>query len=541
MSADMTSQEDLDDVAFRALLAPLALEVLPVPPGLGTADAEHPAAERAPDGQPPLQAVFPAPSVSPIVPEDCPASLPGDSAAQGVAVIQQHCPPSQAGKPTSSPPIAEHGVPTFAVPLAHLMRSRQEIQSDRQLMPSASGPPLTVSLVPGMLAEHGASRLASPPDPTTPGSEVLPGDWSLPDLAAPTSGGLPEDWSIPPEFASDLPFGLPPEEQEDRPLPSTGHFASLGSGMLPAGRWRFTVAIPGHLRESQSPADGAPALSAPPAAELSPGRSPATTVALGIARPNMSPRLVARAGAARDAVVVPVGRTQLVARKPALPPARVRWSVVLLAGAASAFTVACMSWLFDPPSPVDTGVAALSDVASATPASSGPVATRSFALAPDSGRTSSPLVDATSQPGPAPTAMSSPVPPTALGSPEASQRATPSKAAPAAPSAVAAPKLNQPTPSPQAMIALLTQRGDAAFAVGDITAARLLYERAAAMGSAAAATAVGKTYDLEFLLRADTHGIQPDSVAAAAWYRKAAALGDPEARTLLGRFEMQGR
>ncbi len=33
MSADMTSQEDLDDVAFRALLAPLALEVLPVPPG----------------------------------------------------------------------------------------------------------------------------------------------------------------------------------------------------------------------------------------------------------------------------------------------------------------------------------------------------------------------------------------------------------------------------------------------------------------------------------------------------------------------------
>jgi TPR repeat protein len=91
------------------------------------------------------------------------------------------------------------------------------------------------------------------------------------------------------------------------------------------------------------------------------------------------------------------------------------------------------------------------------------------------------------------------------------------------------------------MIGLLTQRGDAAFAVGDIIAARLLYERAAAMGSAAAATAVGKTYDLDFLLRADTHGIQPDSAAAAAWYRKAAALGDPEARTLLGRFETQGR
>jgi TPR repeat protein len=91
------------------------------------------------------------------------------------------------------------------------------------------------------------------------------------------------------------------------------------------------------------------------------------------------------------------------------------------------------------------------------------------------------------------------------------------------------------------MIGLLTQRGDAALAVGDIIAARLLYERAAAMGSATAATAAGKTYDLNFLLRADTHGIRPDPATAATWYRRAAALGDPQARILLGRLEAQSR
>jgi TPR repeat protein len=91
------------------------------------------------------------------------------------------------------------------------------------------------------------------------------------------------------------------------------------------------------------------------------------------------------------------------------------------------------------------------------------------------------------------------------------------------------------------MIGLLTQRGDAALVVGDIIAARLLYERAAALGSAPAATAAGKTYDADFLMRADTHGIRADPVAAATWYRKAAALGDPEARALLMHLEAQVR
>jgi TPR repeat protein len=105
---------------------------------------------------------------------------------------------------------------------------------------------------------------------------------------------------------------------------------------------------------------------------------------------------------------------------------------------------------------------------------------------------------------------------------------------------VAAPVTASTPPSAapsEAMIGLLLRRGDAALADGDIVAARLLYERAAAMGSAKGATSAGKTYDIDFLSRSGARGIRPDQTAAATWFRKAAALGDPEARSLLARIE----
>ena len=67
------------------------------------------------------------------------------------------------------------------------------------------------------------------------------------------------------------------------------------------------------------------------------------------------------------------------------------------------------------------------------------------------------------------------------------------------------------------------------LALGDISAARLLYERAAALGSAKAATALGKTYDPAFLASIQVSGLAPNPAAAASWYRKAADLGDTEA------------
>jgi hypothetical protein len=91
------------------------------------------------------------------------------------------------------------------------------------------------------------------------------------------------------------------------------------------------------------------------------------------------------------------------------------------------------------------------------------------------------------------------------------------------------------------MMSLLLRRGDAALADGDIIAARLMYERAADLGSASAATSAGKTYDVDFLLQTGARGIQPDQTAAAAWFRKAVALGDPEAGARLARIEGRPR
>jgi hypothetical protein len=92
-----------------------------------------------------------------------------------------------------------------------------------------------------------------------------------------------------------------------------------------------------------------------------------------------------------------------------------------------------------------------------------------------------------------------------------------------------------------AMIGMLIERGDAALAEGDVIAARMLFERAASLGSASAATSAGKTYDIEFLLRIGARGIRADPAVAAAWFRKAAALGDPDARDLVARMDAQSR
>lgn len=99
------------------------------------------------------------------------------------------------------------------------------------------------------------------------------------------------------------------------------------------------------------------------------------------------------------------------------------------------------------------------------------------------------------------------------------------------------PSVRPPDVEAQKMVGLLLQRGQAALAVNDIIAARLMFERAAMLGSAAAATAAGKTYDIQFLLEAGVRGVPADRVSAAAWYRKAAALGDAEAQARLAHID----
>ncbi len=108
-------------------------------------------------------------------------------------------------------------------------------------------------------------------------------------------------------------------------------------------------------------------------------------------------------------------------------------------------------------------------------------------------------------------------------------------APPPRPQAPAAPRA-APAPASQAVLTGLLARAGSLMALGDVATARLVYQRAAELGSAEAATAAGRTYDSRFLDGFGAHGIVADPQAASAWYRRGAALGDPQASTLLAAF-----
>jgi hypothetical protein len=100
----------------------------------------------------------------------------------------------------------------------------------------------------------------------------------------------------------------------------------------------------------------------------------------------------------------------------------------------------------------------------------------------------------------------------------------------------APPPAPQPRPQDE-MIAAVMARGEAALASHDITAARLLFAHAAALGSAHAATLVGTTYDLNVLLGMGVLGSGADTAQAITWYRRAVGQGDAEAVVRLRRLE----
>jgi type II secretory pathway predicted ATPase ExeA len=172
----------------------------------------------------------------------------------------------------------------------------------------------------------------------------------------------------------------------------------------------------------------------------------------------------------------------------------------------------------------------------------------------DNPAVNSPTPVVTTTDAPATPAIVAPAPPSAAAETKPQEVAAPAAAdvapkgsdvatlAPASGDAVssgaaAAPRPEPPKPTPAAPassrfassdLTLLLSRGDTMLALGDISAARLLYQRAAALGSGRAATAVGKTYDPAFLASIRASGIAADRVVAATWYRKGAGLGDLE-------------
>jgi TPR repeat protein len=77
-------------------------------------------------------------------------------------------------------------------------------------------------------------------------------------------------------------------------------------------------------------------------------------------------------------------------------------------------------------------------------------------------------------------------------------------------------------------------RGDSLLGVGDVTSARLFYERGADAGDGQAALRLGETYDPSFLERARLRAVRGDPAAAVFWYRRARNLGGAEAEILTG-------
>jgi len=85
-------------------------------------------------------------------------------------------------------------------------------------------------------------------------------------------------------------------------------------------------------------------------------------------------------------------------------------------------------------------------------------------------------------------------------------------------------------------LATLLKRAKNLLAIGDITSARLLLERAADAQAEAALILAG-TYDPQVLGAQDTRSITPDPATARLWYQKAAQLGSSDAKRRLSQLQ----
>jgi len=86
-------------------------------------------------------------------------------------------------------------------------------------------------------------------------------------------------------------------------------------------------------------------------------------------------------------------------------------------------------------------------------------------------------------------------------------------------------------------LAALLKRAKGLLAIGDITAARLLLERAADAQEADAALMLAGTYDPQVLGARDMRSITPDPAIARLWYQKAAQLGSADAKRRLSQLQ----
>jgi hypothetical protein len=107
------------------------------------------------------------------------------------------------------------------------------------------------------------------------------------------------------------------------------------------------------------------------------------------------------------------------------------------------------------------------------------------------------------------------------------------------PQAALAPPAPAPAPrriDPDELAALL-KRAKGLIDVGDISAARLLLERAAGANEPKAALLLAQTYDPAVLGTPDMRSITPDPAMARVWYQKAAELGSVDAQQRLAQMQ----
>lgn len=80
---------------------------------------------------------------------------------------------------------------------------------------------------------------------------------------------------------------------------------------------------------------------------------------------------------------------------------------------------------------------------------------------------------------------------------------------------------------------LLFDRACGQLQRGDVAGARALFEYLVSKGDAAAALALGESYDPRVLSKIYIKGVEADEAKALSWYRKAQQLGSPQARAHL--------